>query len=202
MCPGDTENRDNIEAASTESEPVRIGLISDTHIPRDIKALPPHIKEAFQGVDLILHAGDIYLPATLDELEIIAPVLAARGNGDRHFPEDKRLNDTHVLNIAGLNLGLTHGINYPGSPGYPLDRTIEREFGQHMDIIVFGDTHVAVVERRDGTLLVNPGSPTLPNGLFELGTVGVLDITGKRAEARIIQLSEFPLPFHRELIYY
>jgi len=67
---------------------------------------------------------------------------------------------------------------------------------------VFGDTHVAVVERRDGTLLVNPGSPTLPNGLFELGTVGLLEITGNRAEARIIQLSEFPLPFHHELIYY
>ena len=79
---------------------------------------------------------------------------------------------------------------------------MEREFGKRMDIIVFGDTHVAMVESYDGTLLVNPGSPTLPNGLFELGTVGLLGIMENRAEARIIQLSEFHLPFHQKLIYY
>ena len=79
---------------------------------------------------------------------------------------------------------------------------MEREFGKRFDIIVFGDTHVAVVEKYNGILLVNPGSPTLPNNRFELGTVGLLEITGNRPKAHIVQLSDFPLPFHRELIYY
>ena len=61
---------------------MRIGLISDTHIPHDAKAIPPQVKEVFRGVDLILHAGDIYLSSVLDELEEIAPVLAARGDDD------------------------------------------------------------------------------------------------------------------------
>ena len=61
---------------------MRIGLLADTHIPRDVKMLPPHVKVALDGVDLILHAGDIYLLTVLDELEAIAPVIAARGNGD------------------------------------------------------------------------------------------------------------------------
>jgi putative phosphoesterase len=183
-------------------EPICIGLIADTHIPRDIKALPPHVKEAFKGVSLILHAGDIYLPTVLNELETLAPVLAAKGNGDRNFPEDHRLKETHILTINGLSLGLTHGINYPTPSGYSFDQVMENEFGQPMDIIVFGDTHVAIVERYASTLLINPGSPTLPNGLFELGTVGLLEITGNRTTARIIPLSEFPFPFHREEIYY
>ncbi len=170
---------------------MHIGLIADTHIPKDAKILPPHVKHAFKDVDLILHAGDIYLPVVLDELETMAPVLAARGNGDEEFPEDRRLKDAHVLDIAGFRLGLTHGILYPEIEPYSLDKTMEREFGGPVDIIVFGDTHVALVERYKGVLLVNPGSPTVPNGLFKLGTVGLLEIAEGRVEAHIIQLGDF-----------
>ena len=188
--------------AADPKKPLRIGLIADTHIPKDAKTLPPHVVEAFKDADLILHAGDIYHPMVLDELETIAPVLAVRGNGDWNFPPDHRFKNNIVLNIAGLTLGLTHGINYPPPPQYPFDEVMELAFGNRMDIIVSGDTHVAMVERYNGTLLVNPGSPTLPNGLFELGTVGLLEITGDSVKASIIQLSNFPLPFNRELIYY
>jgi len=196
------ESKVTSETGDGKIESIRIGLIADTHIPADVKTLPPHVKEAFKEVDLILHAGDIYLPGVLDELETIAPVRAARGNGDWGFPQDYRLKRNHIISIAGLNLGLTHGINYPAPSKYPFDKVMETEFGKCMDIIVFGDTHVAMIERYNSTLLVNPGSPTLPNGLFELGTVGLLEIMGNRATARIIQLTEFLLPFHRELIYY
>ncbi len=48
-----------------------IGLLSDTHIPEAEKELPPELMEAFRGVDLILHAGDIYIPSVLDNLEYI-----------------------------------------------------------------------------------------------------------------------------------
>ena len=123
-----------------------IGLIADTHIPRDAKVLPPQVKDAFRGADLILHAGDIYVPKVLDELEKIAPVLAARGNGDWKFPSDRRLKDSHVLDINGFRLGLTHIIAYPELPYYPLDRTMEKEFGGRVDIAVFGDVEVEGVE--------------------------------------------------------
>jgi len=167
-----------------------IGLIADTHIPRDIKVLPPQIRDVFHGVDLILHAGDIYVPKVLNELERIAPVLAARGNGDHQFPRDRRLQDSHVLNIDGFKLGLTHIIIYPELPMYPLEKSMEREFGGPVDIVIFGDTHVAMVEKHKGILLVNPGSPTLPNSLFELGTVGLLQIAPGKAEAHIIKLGD------------
>ena len=64
---------------------MRIGLISDTHIPDVARAIPRNVSRAFSGVDLILHAGDIQLASVLDELERIAPVLAARGDDDYPF---------------------------------------------------------------------------------------------------------------------
>lgn len=170
---------------------MRIGLISDTHIPRDVVALPPQVKDAFKAVDLILHAGDIYLPGVLDELETIAPVLAARGNGDSEYPDDERIQYSHVLDIDGCRLGLVHAMWYTELSLPALERPMEREFGGHVDIVVFGDTHVALVERLQGVLLMNPGSPTIPNGLFRLGTVGLLEVTEGRVDARIVELSDF-----------
>ena len=64
---------------------MRIGLISDTHIPEAGKEIWPEIRSAFAGVDLILHGGDITVGRVLDDLETIAPVLAAQGNHDEHL---------------------------------------------------------------------------------------------------------------------
>ena len=65
-----------------------IGLLSDTHIAFADQPLPTQVKEAFQGVDLILHLGDVWIPAILDELEEVAPVLAARGDDDMDDDSD------------------------------------------------------------------------------------------------------------------
>jgi hypothetical protein len=62
---------------------MRIGVISDTHVPVRARALPGEVFEIFAGVDLILHAGDLITFDVLDELETIAPVLAVYGNVDR-----------------------------------------------------------------------------------------------------------------------
>lgn len=170
---------------------MRIGLISDTHIPLDANMLPPHIRYAFRGVDLILHAGDIYVPAVLDGLETIAPVIGVRGNGDTDFPQDPRLQETQVLEMGGLRLGATHGFLYPEFPPYSFEEMVRNEFGGPLDIIVFGDTHVALNEEYKGVLLINPGSPTVPNGLFKLGTVGLLEIEEGKVEASILDLGDF-----------
>ncbi len=169
---------------------MRIGLISDTHIPSAGKELPPQVAKTFQGVDLILHAGDIHVLSVLDWLQAIAPVLAARGNGDRDLPADPRLKDTHVVEAEGLRIGLSHGLSLPEDPPWrPLSRIMEREFGGRVDVYVFGDTHVEAIETHDGVLMVNPGSPTLPHNLVgKLGTVGLLEIKDGIAEASIIQL--------------
>ena len=61
---------------------MRIGVISDTHIPGGATEVPAAVAEIFEGVDLILHAGNIYTRPTLDWLEQIAPIKVA-GSVDR-----------------------------------------------------------------------------------------------------------------------
>ena len=61
---------------------MRIAVISDTHSPRHWKGCPDAVARRLEGVDLILHAGDVCRRETLEELEGFAPVRAVLGNND------------------------------------------------------------------------------------------------------------------------
>src|ERR1700694_5389693 len=84
---------------------VRLGVICDTHIPDRMRALPPAAFDALQGVDAILHAGDVCVQRVLDALGELAPVYAVRGNRDLAL----RLPLDRELTFEGVRLGLTHG---------------------------------------------------------------------------------------------
>ncbi len=98
---------------------MRIGLISDTHIPEARRTLWPQVFAAFDGVDMIMHAGDIHELYVLDALEEVAPVMAARGNGEDGGggrpvqPEDPRVKYAWLLELGGLWVGLTHYVPVP-----------------------------------------------------------------------------------------
>ena len=155
-----------------------IGLLSDTHIPDAVIALPHQVKTAFQSVDLILHAGDIFVVSVLDELECIAPVLAAKGDSEyAEVRSDRRVKEQHILTVEGVTIWLRHdGECFPDETGRP------------PDVIVSGHTHWPAVSNRGGVLLVNPGSPTYPLYKCRLGTVALVSVNAGKAEAEIIQL--------------
>jgi hypothetical protein len=178
---------------------MRIGLISDTHIPEARASLWPQVFDAFEGVDLIFHAGDIHELHVLDALEKVAPVYAARGNGEDGSagrpvqPQDPRVRYAWRLELGGVIVGLTHYVPVPERPpNLTLARWVERFFPDGApDVIVSGDTHVERIERLQGVLCVNPGSPTYPHHHdTQLGTIGFLDLHGGRANASIWRLGE------------
>ena len=168
---------------------MRIGLISDTHIPYDAEAIPPQVKELFRGVDLILHAGDIYSSSVLDELEEIAPVLAARGDDDSALVNG-RVKEKHVFPYFSSAYLRSFLYRSPASSEQELEEAlseiVERE--DVPDILVFGDTHKALLRRVNGCLFINPGSATFPDYRRILGTVAILNISDGEAEADLIQL--------------
>ncbi|MFQ5827365.1 MAG: metallophosphoesterase family protein [Dehalococcoidia bacterium] len=165
-----------------------IGAISDTHIPDLVQSLPPQIAKAFAHVDLILHAGDICAPSVLDELERLAPVLAARGDDDSFTTYDARVKEEHILTIEGYRLWLTHVMPGPSVVDSRYGLNPVDYFRGATDILVFGHLHRPRVDNSEGVLLVNPGSPTLPDYAPRLGTVALLTITPGKAEATIVQL--------------
>jgi putative phosphoesterase len=171
-----------------------IGLISDTHIATADEKLPAQIKTVFDGVDLILHAGDIWVSSALDELEEIAPVKAAWGDDDieADLGGDDRMLEEHTLSLAGKTVWLSHikppyGHIVPRESMFASRRTIE-EPPDPPDVVVFGHIHAPVIEHYKGVLIVNPGSATWPEYLPALGTVALLTIGSGGVEANIIQL--------------
>ena len=170
---------------------MRIGLISDTHQPNEQKTLWPEVYEAFRGVDLILHGGDVVHSVVLDWCEEIAPTLACRGNND-NWMNDSRLEEMVIIEVEGFKIGMVHAFWEPEDR--PVAYFVKQFFdGQDVDVIISGDTHMEGIDYRDGVLQVNSGSPTEPH-LWSprLGTVGILDVTPGRVEARIVRLGETP----------
>jgi putative phosphoesterase len=122
---------------------VKIGLISDTH-----NFFDPRLPEIFDGVDHILHAGDVGDRLILGELEALAPVTAVLGNNDLDLP----IRETAITALGGKKF-FVHHIVTPGL-GQPIQARIRAELP---DVVVFGHTHKAYAEQIDGTLFLNPG---------------------------------------------
>jgi putative phosphoesterase len=122
---------------------VKIGLISDTH-----NFFDPRLPEIFDGVDHILHAGDVGDRLILGELEALAPVTAVLGNNDLDLP----IRETAITALGGKKF-FVHHIVTPG-----LDQPIQARIRAELpDVVVFGHTHKAYAEQIDGILFLNPG---------------------------------------------
>lgn len=137
---------------------MRIGVVSDTHIPSRMRQLPPVLFNLLDGVDLILHAGDVVEARVLTELSAIAPVEAVAGNMDPFELQDK-LKQQKILALAGFRIGIIHGhggSNRLKTPQRALDAFVE----DAVDCVVFGHSHQPYLARINGILLFNPGSPT------------------------------------------
>lgn len=155
---------------------------------------------AFQGVDAILHAGDIYDIGVLDALEEVAPLWAVRGNGDDGSggrpvqPDHPRLRASWVLELFGVHIGLVHDLPmFECLTDEAGQAELRRAFGdRRLDVVVSGDTHVEAIDVIGGILCVNPGSPTFPHNLqLQHGTIGFLDVDeGGGMSASIWRLCE------------
>jgi uncharacterized protein len=121
---------------------MRVGVISDTH-----GLLRTEAAAALNGVDHILHAGDVGDPDILDALAAIAPLTAIRGNIDG-AGICARLPPTEIVELGGSTIYMLHSLGDldldPAAAGF--------------DIVVSGHSHQPSIERRKDALYVNPGS--------------------------------------------
>jgi uncharacterized protein len=155
-----------------------IGLISDTH-----GLVRPDVHRALAGVEVILHAGDVGgdARAVLDELTLIAPVLAVHGNTD--LPWEGRLADELVYRAGSVDIHVSHG----DEVGAPTPERLLERYAQ--PVLIYGHTHRPLVARLGGRLVVNPGAAG-PRRFKLAPSVGRLRVRGDNVEAEIVDLSE------------
>jgi putative phosphoesterase len=155
-------------------EGTRIGLISDTH-----NLLRPQVFEVFDGVDAILHAGDVGDDDILDELGTLAPVYAVRGNTDRI--DNPRLPASRELVINGVRVHVSHGHEVGAKP-----ITLVAAYPDN-DVILYGHTHRELVTEKDGVLVVNPGAAGARR--FDLlPCVAIMTIAGDKPSVELRRL--------------
>ena len=148
-----------------------IGVISDTH-----GLLRPQAVAALQGVELILHAGDIGGPEIYAALEEIAPVLAVRGNIDKDG-WTRELPQTRVVEVGGVQLFVLHDLYLldldPAAAGF--------------QAVICGHSHRPRLERQNGVLYLNPGSAG-PRRFTMPVTLALLRVSGQLLAAEILEL--------------
>jgi len=129
----------------------RIGVISDTHIPH-FKSLPEAVWTHFDGVEYIIHAGDLSILSVLSELETIAPVVAVQGNVE-YDEVIALLPIKREFVVGGCRIGVVHilGDTRTREPIARLEFPDAR-------CVVFGHSHIPCNQEHNGQLLFNPGS--------------------------------------------
>ena len=163
---------------------LRVAVVSDTHAPRFWKALPQAVADQLAGVDVILHAGDVCVPAVLDELAAFAPVHVVLGNNDGPDVAAWGAPETLEIDLAGIRVAMIHD---SGSKEGRAAR-MRRRFPD-ADLVVFGHSHIPWDTEEDGQRLFNPGSPT-DKRRQPAGTIGQLVIdAGRIVSARIVPVT-------------
>src|SRR5687768_9177725 len=160
---------------------MRLGVISDTH-----GLLRPEVFHAFEGVDHILHAGDVGKPAILSDLEALAPVTAVYGNTDG--AELRRmLPQVAMLELDGFDIVVTHGDQL----GTPTPDALHSAYPD-AQIIIYGHTHRPLLTLVDVVVTVmNPGGAGARR--FNLPpSVGILELEpGIPPRGRLLPLLDF-----------
>jgi uncharacterized protein len=121
---------------------MRIGVISDTH-----GLLRPEVVESLQGVEQIIHAGDVGKLEIVNRLQEIAPLTVVQGNVDRGELA-ARLSKTELLSANNVDIYVLHDLNE-----LDLDPAAAR-----FRVVVSGHTHQPLQYERNGVWYVNPGS--------------------------------------------
>ena len=138
-----------------------LGVISDTH-----GLLRPEALAALQGVDAILHAGDIGGMEIIRGLEQIAPVTFVEGNND-----DAGGYDVVRATLGGVRVLLTHILPRPHAPQRHVLASLR---ASPADVVVFGHSHLPHNEVIDGVRFFNPASAG-PRRFDYPVSVGIID---------------------------
>lgn len=160
----------------------KFGILSDTHVQTLIPEYLSLVEELFQGVDEILHCGDIVSHMVLEELRTIAPVRAVAGNMDPYTLKAE-LPSVSTFSVEGVEFGMTHGSGGPVG----IQERIRKLFRKEIQVILFGHTHYPFNQYIGKTLFFNPGS-IVDKRFAPFNSAGIITVNNEIVQGEIIRL--------------
>jgi hypothetical protein len=149
-------------------QPVRIGILSDTHLTGPTPEFKKLVDLCFAGTSMILHAGDLTDPLILSAFNG-KEVHAVHGNmcssaGLQALPRKK------IITVGNFTIGIIHNTGY----AYDFEDQLALEFDT-VDCIVYGHTHRPICHKSGGILYINPGSFQSTGRFGAPGTFAILE---------------------------
>ena len=161
---------------------MRIAVFSDSH--GDL--LPMRRLTAREKPDAVFHLGDCTPDAeALHQAFPGTPLYNVAGNNDHRA--DVPL--TMTLELEGVKLVLTHGHLFGVHAGY--DRLLRYAAAQGAQAALFGHTHSAFCERREGVWLINPGRAAKGWLSMSAPSCGILTLEQGRLDWKFVSLEDF-----------
>jgi uncharacterized protein len=164
---------------------MRVAVLADTHW-KGSDAVPPEVINFLEDADVVIHAGDLKCERVLESLgKDERPVLAVRGN---NFELDlAALPEVRVEDLNGFKVGIAHDIGSLREFAAYVKKP-EDIFGEHVDCVIFGQTHHPFFDVFHGVPFINPGSATDQDHAGAPGTVALLDINGRLQSVSFVQI--------------
>jgi uncharacterized protein len=142
---------------------MKVGLVSDTHGYFD-----PNLRNLLDGVEAIIHAGDVGGGDALELLSLIAPVEAVKGNVDLpdsglpHFRivqwESLGIEVVHILPAAQVQVKRWSDMKTSSQTEAGRRDRFLQCFQPSTRAVIFGHTHEPCLLELEGKLFINPGS--------------------------------------------
>lgn len=154
---------------------MKILVVSDTHGNR--QTLVKILEET--GAEMLIHLGDEIDDALFMETIVALPVIKVPGNCDHRSAEPREL----LKSIADRKFFITHGDQYKVK--ISLSKLVDKAKELKASVALFGHTHIPLIQKEDGVLLINPG--TLMSG-SDSKSYAILTVTPFKVAAEIIHL--------------
>lgn len=134
-----------------------IAVISDSHVPRRADGIPSKFIEVLKESELAVHCGDFTDESVKEKLEDHCDLIAVKGNCD--FFD---LPNSEKFEKNSFTFGVYHGTGISPRGHHP---TLVKICGDlDADILLHGHTHKQEAVKKDGKILLNPGSCTGVSG--------------------------------------
>jgi putative phosphoesterase len=146
---------------------MKVLIVSDTHgrnhcLIDTINRVGP--------IDLLVHLGDIENGEEYILSMITCPAEFVSGNNDyfNGLPKDK------LIQIGRYKVFLTHGHRY--GVNFSTGNIVEEAKKRKADIVMFGHTHVPIIDLTGNVWTINPGSLALPRQNGRVPTYIIMDL--------------------------